>query len=157
VRNLGAASVAALVLAGCPAPRQALRPPPVPLEPAAHHEELALEGVVHVVRRGETIWRIARAYEIDPGDLMETNGIADPRAVEVGTELFVPGATRVVEVPAATGAEAGATATSTPTSTSTSTSTATPTSTSTSTATPTSTATSTATSTQAAAPGARRP
>ena len=41
-----AACVAALVLAGCPAPRQALRPPPVPLEPAAHHEELALAGVV---------------------------------------------------------------------------------------------------------------
>jgi lipoprotein NlpD len=150
VRVRCAASVAALVLAGCPAPRQALRPPPVPLEPAAHHEELALAGVVHVVRRGETIWRIARAYGIDPGDLMETNGVSDPRSVEVGTELFVPGATRVVEVPAPEGATAiddpgvrpepgasaeadarsrrAATATPTPTSTPTPTPTATPTS-----------------------------
>jgi murein DD-endopeptidase MepM/ murein hydrolase activator NlpD len=62
------------------------------------HDEPALEGVVHVVRRGETMYRIARAYGIDPADLMETNGISDPRSVAVGTELFVPGATQVVEV-----------------------------------------------------------
>jgi murein DD-endopeptidase MepM/ murein hydrolase activator NlpD len=58
--------------------------------------------VIHVVARGETVWRIARAYGIDPADLMETNGILDPRAIAIGAELFVPGATRVVEVPAAT-------------------------------------------------------
>jgi lipoprotein NlpD len=108
MRLRGAAALAVLVLAGCPAPRQAFRPPPIPLEPAAHHEELALAGVVHVVRRGETVWRIARAYGIDPGDLMETNGIADPRGVEVGAELFVPGATHVVDVPPAPGVEAPA-------------------------------------------------
>jgi len=99
------APLAALAVAACPAPRVA-RPPPVPLQAAAHHDEPALAGVVHVVRRGETIWRIARAYGIDPGDLMETNGIEDPRTVEVGTALFVPGATRIVEVPAAPGVEA---------------------------------------------------
>jgi murein DD-endopeptidase MepM/ murein hydrolase activator NlpD len=113
------AALAALVLAACPAPRAALRPPPVPLEAAAHHDEPALAGVVHVVRRGETVWRIARAYGIDPGDLMETNGIADPRNVEVGAELFVPGAAHPVEVPPAPGAEPApaAPSTSTPTST----------------------------------------
>jgi murein DD-endopeptidase MepM/ murein hydrolase activator NlpD len=108
----------------------------VPLEPAAHHEELALAGVVHVVRRGETVWRIARAYGIDPADLMETNGISDPRTVEIGAELFVPGATRVVEVPPAVGAEAAETAapTATPNATPTPTATSTPTSTATATA-----------------------
>ncbi|HEX9049056.1 MAG TPA: M23 family metallopeptidase [Anaeromyxobacter sp.] len=123
------AALAALALAGCPAPRVSLRPPPVPLQAAAHHDEPALAGVVHVVRRGETVWRIARAYGIDPADLMETNGIADPRAVEVGTELFVPGATRVVEIPPAGAEPAGPTATpiATPTSTATATSAASPT------------------------------
>ncbi len=119
-RTRGAA-LAALALTACPAHRAPpVRPPPVPLEAAAHHDEPALAGVVHVVRRGETIWRIARAYGIDPADLMETNGVTDPRAVEVGAELFVPGATRVVDVPAA-----GVEATSNPTATSTSTATAT--------------------------------
>lgn len=108
----------ALVLAACPAPRSALvrpppppaaptlpppssRAPPVPLVSEAQHDEPALEGIVHVVRRGETVYRIARAYGIDPADLMETNGISDPRGVAVGAELFVPGATHEVEVPSA--------------------------------------------------------
>lgn len=115
----GALAALALALSACPAPRAALRPPavatrpqppaagatqpppPIPLVPGDQHDEPALAGVVHVVSRGETIHRIARAYGIDPSDLMETNGIADPRTVAVGAELFVPGASRVVEVPAA--------------------------------------------------------
>jgi len=97
-----AALAAALALAAACAPRATVAPGPtplpIPLESTPRHDEPALAGVVHVVRRGETIYRIARAYGIDPADLMETNGIADPRNVAVGTELFVPGATRVVEV-----------------------------------------------------------
>jgi murein DD-endopeptidase MepM/ murein hydrolase activator NlpD len=143
------AALAALALAGCPAHRVPVRPLPVPLEAAAHHDEPALAGVVHVVRRGETIWRIARAYGIDPADLMETNGISDPRAVETGAELFVPGATRVVEVPAAAGGDASPT--STATATATATAIATPTSP------PTSTSTSSATPPPAAAPPSARP
>jgi lipoprotein NlpD len=102
----------------------------VPLGPAEQHDEPALAGVLHVVQRGETVYRIARTYGIDPADLMETNGIADPRAVAVGAELFVPGASRVLEVPPAPvpGDPAlvpAATATATPTSTVTPTPTAT--------------------------------
>jgi murein DD-endopeptidase MepM/ murein hydrolase activator NlpD len=124
-RVAAAIAALALVLAGCPASRAALRPPPradaaapapraeaplpppssrtppVPLVAEHQHDEPALEGIVHVVKRGETVYRIARAYAIDPADLMETNGISDPRSVAVGAELFVPGATREVEVPSA--------------------------------------------------------
>ena len=120
---------AALLLSACAAPRPALRPHPaaapaalpaapsskpaarasrplpVPLAPSEYHEEPDVVGVVHVVRPGETIYRIARAYGVDPADLLEVNGIADPRQVSVGTELFVPGASRVVDV-----SETGATA-----------------------------------------------
>jgi len=138
VRRAAALAALASALAACPAPRTALRPPPPPEGPRApplplaaedQHDEPALAGVVHVVRRGETIYRIARAYGIDPTDLMETNGVADPRTVAVGTELFVPGAPRVLEVPPAPvpGDPAHATATPplthAPTSTTTSTST----------------------------------
>ena len=102
----------ALALAACPAPRTAVRPPPpappaaarplpVPLQAVEQHDEPALEGVVHTVHRGETVYRIARAYGIDPADLMETNGISDPRNLSAGAELFVPGAPRVVDVPPA--------------------------------------------------------
>ncbi len=95
------AAALALALSACPAPRPAVRPPPLSLAPAEQHDEPALPGVVHVVKRGETIYRISRAYGIDPADLMETNGISDPRSVAVGTELFVPGATRTLDVPPA--------------------------------------------------------
>ena len=53
-----------------------------------------------MVKRGETIYRIARSYGIPPRELMEVNDLRYPRQLEPGAELFVPGATRVVEVPA---------------------------------------------------------
>jgi murein DD-endopeptidase MepM/ murein hydrolase activator NlpD len=61
------------------------------------------------VKRGETLYRIARTYAIALADLMETNGIDDPRELSVGQELFVPGAARALEVPPAPvpGAPAG--------------------------------------------------
>jgi hypothetical protein len=82
------------------------RPLPVPLAPSEYHEEPEVVGVTHAVRQGETVYRIARAYGVDPGDLLEVNGIADPRQVAVGTELFVPGASRVVDLAETTGAPA---------------------------------------------------
>jgi murein DD-endopeptidase MepM/ murein hydrolase activator NlpD len=64
-------------------------------------------GVVHVVKKGETVYRIARAYGVAPADLLEENGIVDPKQVAVGSELFVPGAIRVIEVGEAAGPAPG--------------------------------------------------
>jgi murein DD-endopeptidase MepM/ murein hydrolase activator NlpD len=97
-----AALVAAAALAACAvAPRPPARVAPIPLSPAGPHAEPGVAGVVHVVRRGETVYRIARTYGMEPADLMETNGIVDPSSIEIGTELFVPGASRVLDVPPA--------------------------------------------------------
>jgi murein DD-endopeptidase MepM/ murein hydrolase activator NlpD len=86
--------------AGCAAPRP-YRPLTTIFADAHIHDELELSGVTHVVARGETLYRIARTYAIDLADLMETNGIADPRDLTVGQELFIPGADRILEVPPA--------------------------------------------------------
>ncbi len=121
-----AALLVAALATGCAAPRRATRPPrpgppgtgegtpsraagpsrplPVPLAPSEYHEEPEVVGVTHVVRGGETVYRIARAYGVDPADLLEVNGVVDPRQVAVGTELFVPGASRVVDLEEITGA-----------------------------------------------------
>jgi murein DD-endopeptidase MepM/ murein hydrolase activator NlpD len=74
-------------------------PPPVPLSanPEAHAEP-ELVGVTHVVKKGETLYRIARTYGIEPRELMEANDIGDPRDLRVGMELFVPGALRSLEI-----------------------------------------------------------
>jgi lipoprotein NlpD len=74
--------------------------PPIPLTSPEPHAEPDLVGVVHVVKKGETLYRIARTYGVDLLDVMEVNDISDPRALAPGMELFIPGATRLREVPA---------------------------------------------------------
>jgi murein DD-endopeptidase MepM/ murein hydrolase activator NlpD len=71
----------------------------VPLTSAEPHVEPDLIGSVHVVKKGETVYRIARTYGIEVRDLMEVNDLADPRQLEVGRELFIPGAVRPLDVP----------------------------------------------------------
>jgi lipoprotein NlpD len=109
VRRAAALAPAVLLfLAACPAPapRKTLR-----LAPPELHSEApplprpapagARADVVHVVKRGETLWRIARTYGVEARELMERNGIDDPRSVAVGTELRVPRARQVLDVPEA--------------------------------------------------------
>ena len=88
------APLAVALLVGC-----ASAPPPVPLTSAEPHVEPDLIGSVHVVRKGETVYRIAKTYGIEVRDLMEVNDLADPRQLKVGMELFIPGAVRPLDVP----------------------------------------------------------
>jgi len=57
-------------------------------------------GVNHVVERGQTLWRIARAYGIGLDELARANDIADPTKIETGQVLFIPDAPVPLEVPA---------------------------------------------------------
>jgi murein DD-endopeptidase MepM/ murein hydrolase activator NlpD len=63
------------------------------------HEEPELITVTHSVKAGETLYRIARAYEISVEELMAANGIDEPRSLDVGHELLIPGASELREVP----------------------------------------------------------
>ena len=56
------------------------------------------DGVVHVVQPGQTLWRIARAYDVRLDTLVAANEIADPTRVEIGTPIFVPGVRMTIEV-----------------------------------------------------------
>lgn len=55
-------------------------------------------GVYHIVERGQTLWRIARAYGVDLQELAEVNDITDTTQIKVGQRLFIPGASRILEV-----------------------------------------------------------
>ncbi len=66
----------------------------VPREDTAEPEN----GIVHVVQPGQTLWRIARAYDVALDTLVEANGVLDPSRVEVGTPIFVPGARATIVV-----------------------------------------------------------
>ena len=58
------------------------------------------DGVVHVVRRGQTAWRIARAYGVSLATLADANGLDDPTRIAVGDVLFIPGASERLDVAA---------------------------------------------------------
>lgn len=49
------------------------------------------KGVVHTVKDGETLWRIANAYGTDPQEIAEVNNLGDPAELKPGTKIFIPG------------------------------------------------------------------
>jgi membrane-bound lytic murein transglycosylase D len=46
---------------------------------------------VHVVRRGESAWAIARRYRIDVGELLRVNGLTKDSVIKPGQTLRIPG------------------------------------------------------------------
>jgi murein DD-endopeptidase MepM/ murein hydrolase activator NlpD len=71
-------------IAGCAT--QAPAPPPVK------------GGIYHVVRPGETLYRIGRAYDLNYAELARVNRIRDPNQIHIGQRLFIPGAARQLPV-----------------------------------------------------------
>ncbi len=61
-------------------------------------------GTVHTVRRGETLWGIARQYGTSVAAIVAANGITDPSRILGGQRLSIPG----VAEPAASSAPAAA-------------------------------------------------
>jgi len=49
---------------------------------------------VHVVRRGDTLWDIARTYGVSVETIVRFNDIAEPSLIRPGEELLVPGSDR---------------------------------------------------------------
>jgi len=46
----------------------------------------------HTVRAGETIWDLAvNIYHVNPDDILKANNIADPRSLQIGRTLKIPG------------------------------------------------------------------
>lgn len=56
------------------------------------------DGVYHVVRRGENLYRIGKAYGVSHTELARANAIEDPSRVEIGQRIFVPGGKRALPV-----------------------------------------------------------
>ena len=71
-------------IAGCAT--QAPAPPP------------AKGGIYHVVKPGETLYRIGRAYDLNYADLARVNRLKDPNQIQIGQKLFIPGAARQLPV-----------------------------------------------------------
>jgi murein DD-endopeptidase MepM/ murein hydrolase activator NlpD len=66
------------------------------------------KGIYHTVLPGEDLWRISRAYEVDPRTIAEYNQIYNPDDIKSGDKIFIPGAKRVLKVPPPTPEEMAA-------------------------------------------------
>ncbi|MFH1809866.1 MAG: LysM peptidoglycan-binding domain-containing M23 family metallopeptidase [Pseudomonadota bacterium] len=76
-----------LALGACP--RRVPPPEPAAREPAVPAATEAL-GVFHELKAGETLWGLASRYHVDVDELIEVNGIRDPRDLKVGRLIFIP-------------------------------------------------------------------
>lgn len=85
---LGGLVVAGWIVSGCSAP------PRRPVEPTRPK----VKGVYHTVKRHQTLWRIAKTYGVDMGELAKANGIEDVDRIQAGQKIFIPGAEKVLPV-----------------------------------------------------------
>jgi murein DD-endopeptidase MepM/ murein hydrolase activator NlpD len=56
-------------------------------------------GIYHKVKKGQTIWRISRAYNVPINDIISSNHIPDIAQVEENQLLFIPSAFVVKDIP----------------------------------------------------------
>lgn len=55
------------------------------------------KGIYHRIKSGETLYLIARAYNMDVQELAEANNIEDPSRIEADSVIFVPDARQVID------------------------------------------------------------
>ncbi|MFH1045977.1 MAG: LysM peptidoglycan-binding domain-containing M23 family metallopeptidase [Candidatus Omnitrophota bacterium] len=48
-------------------------------------------GSYHTVKKGQTLWRICKAYGVDIEEVTRINQLADATKIEVGQRIFIPG------------------------------------------------------------------
>jgi lipoprotein NlpD len=56
-------------------------------------------GIYHTVKKGQTLYTISRVYGVDEPYLARINGVADPKQLQSGERIFIPGATQAKFVP----------------------------------------------------------
>ncbi len=86
-----------LVMAGCATVHApALPPTGTPAEGSA--KPVADKGVQHKVRKGETLWRIAKTYKVPVESIIQVNGIPSAASIEEDQLIFIPGVDSVQDV-----------------------------------------------------------
>jgi LysM repeat protein len=74
-------------------PGQTLLIPSVATSPSGKSPTPSAGGGRHVVRKGETVWAIARTYGVNPEDIIKANRLENPDKISPGQELIIPGRT----------------------------------------------------------------
>jgi len=97
VRRLARVAILAFLtlLAACATTADARKTTHAPKKPAT----TAAPSVIHVVEKGQTLYRIALVYGVDLKALQRANRIKNPRELKIGQKLTIPGAKQALEVP----------------------------------------------------------
>ncbi len=61
--------------------------------------ESPIDGIFHIVKKGENLYRISKTYGIDLSKIVEINNIEDPSKIYIGQPVFIPGATKQLKIP----------------------------------------------------------
>jgi len=56
------------------------------------------QGVYHTVLKGETLWRIAKAYNTDISKIIHANRIPDASDIDVGQKVLIPGVKKTIYI-----------------------------------------------------------
>lgn len=62
----------------------------LPPSAVAAPPSVAPGGIIYVVRRGDTLWRISRQYGVTINAIMVANGLSNPNRILVGQRLLIP-------------------------------------------------------------------
>lgn len=63
-------------------------------------ERPGVPGLYHKVEKGQTLWRIAKFYNVSIDGIVKANRIPDATQISIGQLLFIPYAAKTVEIPA---------------------------------------------------------
>lgn len=74
---------------------------------ACQNRRVSSEGVYHVVKRGQTLYRIALTYDVPLETITRANRIKNASQIQVGQRIFIPGARRTLKVPVVAPGEPG--------------------------------------------------
>ena len=80
----------AFILSGCATESRVAR-----IEPLPRPTE---EGIYHRVLKGQTLWRIAKSYNVELSRIAQANRLRDPSKIDAGQMLYIPGAKKDIRV-----------------------------------------------------------
>ena len=79
--HLSIVIVSMVALTGCASTGPLLKP----------RESRRPVGVYYEVKRGDTIWKISKLYDVDVKDIARANRLPDATKINAGQKLFIPG------------------------------------------------------------------
>lgn len=67
------------------------------IQTAGEREEQDYNIVIYIVRKGDTLWNIAKRFGSTVDDIVRTNGIENPDNIQIGQKIYIPKYNRAIQ------------------------------------------------------------